>query len=135
MRLFSCVAALALFVPPAFAGQAMILALQTAAPVQITSIRHGLNDAIEAANFHNRSDKNISAYRVGWATTINQKVSFKSGVWMNMPVGVLPGTNQTVPAQGISLMRQAQKMIFFISDVRFADGSHWKTDRKSILKQ
>jgi hypothetical protein len=110
----------------------MILARQNAAPVQLLSTTHGLADALEKAKFQNRSDKVISAYRIGWAIVRNGRTTFKLGSWMNVPSGIQPEAVQTVLAQGVQLERHAQKMVFFVSEVRYSDGSHWKASRNSL---
>jgi hypothetical protein len=111
----------------------MLIARQGAAPVQLIKTTHGLIDALEAAEFQNRGVKNIAAYRIGCAVVKEGRTTFVEGPWMNVPQSISPGAVQTVPAQAIRLDDQAQEMIFFVSDLRYVDGTRWKADRRKLV--
>jgi hypothetical protein len=120
---------------PSFAGTLMLIARQPDSPVQILRAQHGIPDVLESASFENRSDKVITSYRIGWATVAEGKSSFRAGEWMNVPAGISLGETATVPAQGISCDAQAEDMVFFVSEVKFSDGSRWKAKHSGLTKQ
>ncbi len=123
---------LASFASTAFAATGMSIGMQANAPVQLKSATHGIPDALEAAVFTNRSGKSITAYRIGWMSIINGKSKMLHGVWMNVPSGIASGSDEVVPAQGIPINYAAQEMVFFVSDVTFADGTHWKASKLDL---
>jgi hypothetical protein len=118
----------------AFASTTMSIAMQDGAPVQLQSTTHGLSDALEAAVFKNRSGKPITAYRIGWVSLVEGKAKISRGVWMNTPGKIDSGADQIVPAQGIPINLAAQQMVFFVSDVTFADGTHWSASKSDVIK-
>ena len=115
-------------------GTGMVIGNVTNAPVRLLSTTHTIKDALQSAKFENKSAKPISAYRVGWASVVNGKPKFRNPQWMNVPANIEGGTIQTVPAQAIKPDLQARQMIFFIAEVHFADGSHWKAKRNEIAE-
>lgn len=124
-----------LSVSSAFAGTGMVIAKQPNAPVQIVRTLHGIPDVLQSAWFENRGSKSIIGYRIGWASMSVGKSRFEMGPWMNVPAGVNPGATVEVPAQGVALDARAENMVFFVSEVKFADGSHWKANHGELLKR
>jgi hypothetical protein len=53
---------------------------------------------------------------------------------MNLPAGIKAGESVLIPAQNVQPQMQASQVIFFVSQVKFSDGSKWKADRKKALK-
>jgi hypothetical protein len=133
MKLLAAVL-LASFASTAFGETGMLIARQDNAPVQLKSTTHGITDALESAVFTNRSAKSISAYRMGWTSVVAGKIHFYQGPWMNTPGKITAGADQTVPAQGIQINPAAQTMTFFVSEVTFADGTHWTANKTDLLK-
>ena len=119
----------------AFGATSMSIAVQRNAPVQIQSTTHGLSDALEAAVLTNRSGKAIIAYKIGWVSIVDGKARFHQSALMNTPGGIAAGMDQSVPAQGIPINKQAENMTFFVSHVSFADGTKWSADKADLLKQ
>jgi len=124
--------ALALITVPLHAGTVMGPAKQPGTPAMLTSTTHTLTDALAAASLKNQGNKRISGYRIGWITIVNGKPRFKTGPWMNLPAGIDPGTVVSVPAQSIAIDSRADRMIFYVAEASFPDGTHWKSDRTSI---
>jgi hypothetical protein len=58
---------------------------------------------------------------------------FTTGPWVNLLPGVSPGATAQVPPQGVPIDARSQRVIFFVSAVKFADGSSWKADQKDVL--
>jgi hypothetical protein len=110
----------------------MLIAKQSETPVMLTSTTHTLTDALAAATLKNQGNKKIIGYRIGWATVVAGKPGFKAGPWMNLPAGIDPGTAVSVPAQSIAIDSHADRMIFYVVEAKFSDGTHWKSNRKSI---
>lgn len=127
-------AATVLLLPASFAQTRMALATPKDSPVALVQTTHGIPDALESAQWVNRSNQQITSYRIGWLTFIGGKNTFHVGPWMNLPAGVKPGATAAVPAQGIPLNRKASSMIFYVAGVRFADGSQWKPTHTSVLR-
>jgi hypothetical protein len=44
---------------------------------------------------------------------------------MSVPGGIKPGDIQDLSDQVISFDEHAQSVIFFVTEINFADGSHW----------
>lgn len=118
----------------AFAATSLSIAMQNDAPVQIQSTTHGLSDALESAVFTNRSGKSIISYRMGWISVTAGKAQVHRGVLMNVPGGLAAGTKQVVPAQGIPFSVAAENMTFFITDITFADRTHWRANTSALIK-
>jgi hypothetical protein len=112
------------------ADTGMVIARQETAPAQITKATHSLRDVLQAATLQNRSSKVITGFKVGWMSVNDEgKRTSMSGPWINLPAGITPGTTQQVPAQNVALAKEAREMIFFVTEVKFADGTHWKASR------
>lgn len=127
-------AAVVMLVPASFAQTRMALANPKDSPVVLVQTTHGTPEALESAQWVNRSNRQITSYRIGWLTVIGGKNIFHVGQWMNLPAGVKPGATTTVPAQGIPLNRKASSMIFYVAGVRFADGDQWKPTHAAVLR-
>lgn len=127
-------AAVALLVPASFAQTRMALATPKNSPVVLVQTTHGIPEALESAQWVNRSNRQITSYRMGWLTVISGKNTFHVGPWMNLPAGVKPGATATVPAQGIPLNRKASSMVFYVAGVRFSDGDQWKPTHTAVLR-
>ncbi|HXN98156.1 MAG TPA: hypothetical protein VN881_03735 [Candidatus Acidoferrales bacterium] len=112
-----------------------IVESESNAPVVLVQATHGLSDLLEDGNVENVSTKTVAAYRIGWALQFpNQPLQFHLGQWMNIPIGIKPGASQDVPAQNVSSNGLAKSGVtgvkFFVAEVRYADGTSWKTDFK-----
>jgi len=113
-------------------GTTMLAAPQDSAPAKLVQTTHGIPDLLTAAKFLNQSGKSITSYRIGWAYVLPTKVEFHSGAVMKVPAGIHSGLVQEVPDQAVSMNAAANKVIFFISELTFADGSHWKASHREI---
>jgi hypothetical protein len=103
-------------------------------PVVFVQTTHGITDALESAQWVNRSNHVVTSYRVGWLTVVDGKNDFQVGPWMNLPAGVIPGAKASVPAQEIPLNLKASSMIFYVAEVHFADGGRWKASHADVLR-
>ena len=135
LRIASIVS-LCMFSIGAFAstGTAMLTAPQDSAPAKLVQTTHGIPDLLIAAKFLNQSGKSIISYRIGWAYVLPRRVEFHNGAAMNVPSGIHSGVVQEVPDQAVSMNTAANKVIFFISELTFADGSHWKASHREIQR-
>jgi hypothetical protein len=104
------------------------------APLKLMESTHGIDDWLLGAKLKNVSDKKVTAYRVGWAYVLNDTPDFHEGQWMNLPAGIKPGETTETPAQNVEPNHSARSMLFFIGEVRFADGSHWKADTGAVAR-
>ena len=114
-------------------GIALSMAKQDGAPVRMTQTLHGIPDLLQAASFENRSGKTITSYRIGWMTVRPDHVSFDRG--STMLVAARPGEMVQVPSQGVSAKMDIEKIVFFVDEVQFSDGSRWKADHKKIRRE
>jgi hypothetical protein len=120
---------------PAFAETAVGVGYQPTAPVQIVEARFGTTDLLKSARFENRASKSIIAYRIAWISRTDGEVQVSEGPWMTLPADADPGSTVDVPDQKVERPKPMPSEIkFFISDVRFADGSHWKVNRADLME-
>lgn len=111
----------------------MMMALQKDSPARLIETTHAGDDWLQAAKIENRSAKTVMAYKIGWVYVLpNKKRVYEQGPAMNVPVGINPGAIAEVPAQNVRPDLRSARTIFYVSDVKFSDGSHWHVDRKKI---
>ena len=115
-------------------GPGLSLASELNAPAKLTVSTHAVDDWFVSGTLTNEASKKIVAYRVGWAVATGKVVKFSEGPWMNLPAGIKAGESVLVPAQNVQPQMQATQVVFFVSQVKFSDGSKWKADRKKTLK-
>ncbi len=112
----------------------MLIASQETAPARLIQTTHGLSSLLTAADLKNCSEKQIVSYRIGWAYVRGNVVKFHTGSVMNVPAGIAPGSVYEVPDQAVTLDSGVEKIIFFVAEVKFADGSQWKAANKEIKR-
>lgn len=113
---------------------AMVIAPQDNAPARLVQTTHGLSDLLTAARLKNGSDKRIRSYQIGWAYVRPNGIEFHMGVLMRVPAGIKPGHVHDVVDQAVPFEGSAERVIFFVAEVTFADGSHWKADHDEIQR-
>lgn len=108
------------------------------APVSLVLATYGVRDLFLRGRIINDSRKVVSSYRVGWAFQFSTGLKFHVGEWMNIPAGLKPGAFQDVPPQNVSSNGLANAGVtgvkFFVAEVKYADGSHWKPNLKMFRK-
>jgi hypothetical protein len=115
-------------------GPGLGLASELNSPAKLTQVTNAVKDWFVSGTLTNEGGKKIVAYRIGWAVATGNAVKFAEGPWMNLPAGITEGESILVPAQNVQPQMQASQVVFFVSQVKFADGSKWKADRKRTLK-
>jgi hypothetical protein len=88
--------------------------------------------AFWAARLENGGEKTIVSYRIGWAYVHPYGIEFHAGALMSVPEGIEPGRIQEVPDQAVPFDARAERVIFFVAELTFADGGRWKTDHEDI---
>jgi hypothetical protein len=114
---------------------AMIMATQPAAPARLIQTTHGYPDLLKSAQLKNASGKSIASYRIGWAYVHQRGVEFRKGALMAVPSGVKPGETCNIPDQAVAFDQQARSVIFFVAEVTFTDGSHWRAGHAEIEQE
>lgn len=118
----------------AFGSGPLYPAEQKNAPARLISTTHAIDDWLQSAQLQNNSGKKIVAYRIGWAYTHGQKQEFHRGPWMNVPAGIAPETKATVSAQAVPPDDKSDSTAFFVDELKFSDGQHWRSNHKTVLK-
>ena len=114
---------------------ALQIARQGGAPATLfgpTKFTLGISDLLMTARLKNNSDKPIKSYRIGWAYVLRNGVQFHAGAELNVPAGIRPSETCEVPDQTIPLNLNAERVIFFVAELTFADGSRWKANNEDI---
>lgn len=110
----------------------LVIAPQKEAPAQLVPpTRHG-SDLLMAATLKNRSEKTIVSYRIGWGYVLQNEMEFHTGALMRVPAGVRPGRTQNVPGQDIDFALGADQVVFFVAELTFANGEHWRARKKDL---
>ena len=108
---------------------------QVGDPVHFSMSKHGLKSLLEAGTLESRASQPIVSYRIGWALSKDGKVSLHEGPWMNVPAGVEPGAKTDVPDQAVPFDTAAQRYLFYISEVTYADGTRWSAEATPLIEQ
>lgn len=93
---------------------------------------------VKEATLVNNSSKTIVAYSVGWIAAVPSKDAVvQVGPVFEVPAGVEGSTEATVPALPFpkELIQAGVRTAFFVAKVRFADGSTWHADLRSLKKK
>ena len=119
----------------------MVWANQASSPARLIQTSHGAKDLLVSARLKNFSKKRINSYRIGWAFVIlnemdgPKNVDTHIGALMNVPAGIRPADIQQVPAQGIvDSHPDAEQVLFFVSELNFADGTQWRVKKTDIKR-
>jgi len=103
-------------------------------PLVLVAASHGSEDALTGGKVMSFSSKPIASYRVGWIYSWGTASQVELGRLVRVEGGIKPGFSASVPAQQVALnpnRKVPPKVIgFFVAEVRYADGSVWKLDRK-----
>ena len=131
MRLLRNVSAVvlscAMLVASALAQTRMVMAKQDDAPARIIETLHGEKDWLLSAKIQNQSRRTISAYKIGCSFHLpNGKTKTVIGPIMNVPAGIAPDAIYTVPAQAVTPNMQAERVVFFVAEVKFSNGEKWR---------
>lgn len=118
----------------AHAGPGIGPANCASAPAKLVTTTSAVNDWLVSGTIVNESKKPITAYRIAWAIVTDGSVRFVEGPWMNHPAGIQPGESVLAPAQNVKPQMQAKRFLFFVSKVKFADGTSWKANHDEVLK-
>jgi hypothetical protein len=110
----------------------MLIARQDGAPARLVQTTHSVTDLLTAARLKNVGEKQISSYRVGWAHVRQNGIEFHAGPWISVPAGIKPGIVSDVPDQSIPFDVRAERVVFFVAELKFADGSRWKAPKQDI---
>lgn len=114
----------------------VMFAQQDRAPAALIETTHGANDWLVSARIKNQGSKPIISYRVGWIHLgPGNRVRFQRGVQMNVPANIPVGSIHDVPTQNVPPDLSAQTTVFYVDEVRFADNTRWRADRKEIARQ
>ena len=113
---------------------AMFMAKQDTAPVHLTQIRLVRSNILSGAQLKNESNKRMISYRVGWGSVSPTDIVLHQGDAVDAAAGVMPGASRRVPDEAIPEDQRTRKVIFFVAEAKFADGSEWTADVKDIAK-
>lgn len=105
---------------------------QRGAPAHLFATTHGSSDLLTSARLRNDSGEAIASYRIGWAYVYPNEIEFHVGVPVNVPAGLKVGTIHNVPDQSIPFNAHANRIIFFVAEVTFVDGSRWNASNGDI---
>jgi len=108
-------------------------------PATLTSITFDKRESlVKEATLANNSSKTIVAYSVGWIAAVPSKDAvIQVGPVFEVPAGVEGSSEATVPALPFpkELIKPGVRTAFFVAKVRFADGSTWHADLRSLKKK
>ena len=110
-------------------------AAQSTDPVQLTQTEHNLRMALDGATLLNKGQQPIRRYRIGWALVQDGKVSLHEGISMYVDGDVQPQATVHVPDQGVHLDPSVQRYLFYVSEIEYADGSHWNAEALPLITQ
>jgi len=117
----------------------MLFARQADDPVHIVQASFGAENVLIDALLENTSHHKIQSYRLNWAVVKKDDVRLAKGVAVDVPANVDTTASFTIPgpenAAKEDLSRHPNAIVFFISELQFADGQHWQSDTKKIRKE
>lgn len=109
-------------------------------PMRLLSATHNaVRDLLAAGMVRNVSSSEITAYRIGailYPVDPLQRPAVRLGPLMSVPDGIAPGAQYELQGQGFSpaLMGGRRSLVFFIAEVRLANGVEWQADIHQIAK-
>jgi hypothetical protein len=107
-------------------------------PAAIMAIAVNVRTAlVNQGEFQNLSKKTITAYQIGWlAGTSSKDAKLSLTPIFEIPDGLPSQATQKIPDQPFSrsLVRPGVRMVFFVSKVKFSDGTSWNADLKRLKK-
>ena len=118
----------------AIEGPLIWTATQTTAPAHLVRFALGrphLSRALLKAELKNDSDSPIVSYRIGWANVHPKEIELRKGTLISVR-GIKPGSVDDVPDQTVPFDASAERVIFFVAELAFADGSRWKANDEDI---
>jgi len=110
------------------------IATQTTAPAHLVRIALGrphLSKALLKAQLKNDSDSPIVSYRIGWANVHLKEIELRKGTLISVRE-IKPGSVDDVSDQTVPFDASAERVIFFVAELAFADGSRWKANSEDI---
>ena len=118
----------------AAAATVVLSAWHDGAPANLIQTTHEYNDLLTSAQLKNFGKKRIISYTIGWAYVLPNRIDFHKGALMNVPAGIRPGGVHEVPDQAVPFNTKAERVIFFVEDLVFEDGSGWKSDKQNVRR-
>ena len=103
---------------------------QPAAPASVILV-HADGNAPLTAKLQNRGQETIVAYRMGWVDVHNGNINFHHGDWIQ--TSVAPQQLADAPAPAALAGSKSDGAVFFVSEVKFEGGKHWKARRNEIV--
>ena len=103
---------------------------QPAAPASVILV-HADGSAPLTAKLQNHGQQTIVAYRMGWVDFHNGNLNFHHGDWIQ--TSVAPQQLADAPAPAALAGDKSEGAIFFVAEVKFAGGKHWKARRNEIV--
>jgi len=108
---------------------------QKEAPLLLVQAKYTMKHLLESAVLENGKEK-IVGYRLGWAVVYpGRKAEVRAGAWVQIPEGLEPGAETTVPGVHIppsSIPEEASAVRFFIAGVAFPDGRVWQANFEEL---
>jgi hypothetical protein len=111
-----------------------VIAKQHTAPARLIQT-HACSNLLKAGQLENRSEKPITSYRIGWAYVYPEAISLHEGALISVPRGIKLGDIRDVPVQSVPFDEKAQRVIFFVAELGFADGSQWRVKIDDIARE
>jgi len=111
-----------------------VIAPQKGSPARFIQASFGV-PLLMAAKIRNEGKKTIVSYRIGWSYVHDDRMEFHQSDLRSVPSGIRPGGTQEVAGQDIPRDRDAQQVVFFITELTFSDGKRWTAKKKNIQIQ
>ena len=110
------------------------IATQTTAPARLVRIALGhphQSKALLKAELKNEINSPIVSYRIGWANVHPKDIELREGALIRVR-GIKPGSVDDVSDQTVPFDASAERVIFFVAELAFADGSRWKANDDDV---
>ena len=119
---------------PAAEAPLILIATQTTAPAHLVRVALGhphLSKAQLKAQLKNDSNSLIVSYRIGWANVHPKAIELRKGAIITVR-GIKPESVDDVSDQTVPFDASAERVIFFVAELAFADGSRWKANDDDV---
>jgi hypothetical protein len=113
------------------------IATQTTAPVHLVRIALGhphLSKALLKAQLKNDSQSPIVSYRIGWTNVHAKEIKLRKGALIGI-AKINPGSTDDVSDQTVAFDASAERVIFFVAEPAFANGSRWKANDEDVERE
>lgn len=118
----------------ASSGTSMLIAKQEKSPASLVEATFGMYNLVESAKLANHNGKAIAAYKIGWVYVVSGKATVNYGEWVVVFPADASKKVLQVPAQAVAPKHDAEKVVFFVAGLKYADGTLWNSDEKVIVK-